>query len=155
MKTIISFVLFLAFQIRAFCGECPVAIKPVNEASLTISPKQSAYPGKKWMTRKFRVENTTGREFYVFGHSLDNVFVQIHTKDPESGKWLSRGVGFCGTGASKMLIPQSSAFTVNVNLPLEISAREFTIEFTRSFGPGPQAAGETTRSEPLSMKSKQ
>lgn len=155
MKTIITFALLLTLQIPVFCGESPVAIKPLTEASLTISPKESAYPGKKWMTRKFKVENTSGREFYVSGHSLDNVFVQIHTKDPESGKWVSRGMGFCGTGASKMLISQGSAFTVTVNLPIEISDREFTIEFSRTFGPGPQAAGETTRSEPLSMKSKQ
>ncbi len=106
------------------------------------------------MTRKFRVQNTSGREFYVFGDSLDHVFVQIHTKDPESGKWVSRGAGFCGTGASKLLVPQESAFTVTVNLPIEISERDFMIEFTRTFGLGPQAAGEDTKSGPLSMKSK-
>lgn len=154
MKTIITFALFLAVQIPAHCGESPVTTTPVTEASLTTSPKESAYPGKQWTTRRFKIKNTSGRSFYVFGYSLDNVFVQIHTKDPESGKWVSRSVGFCGTGASKILIPQDSAFTVTVNLPVEISDREFTIEFTRTFGLGPQAAGETTTSEPLSMKSK-
>jgi hypothetical protein len=154
MKALVKFALFLTLQIPALCGESPVTTTPVTEASLTISPNESAYPGKQWMTRKFRIENTSGRNFYVFGYSLDHVFVQIHTKDPESGKWVSRGVGFCGTGASKILIPQDSAFTVTVNLPVEISDREFTIEFNRTFGLGPQATGETTTSEPLSMKSK-
>ncbi|MES2661160.1 MAG: hypothetical protein V4689_21240 [Verrucomicrobiota bacterium] len=154
MKTLIPVALLLALQIPALCGESPVTTTPVTEASLTISPKESAYPGKQWITRQFRIENTSGRKFYVSGYSPDHVFVQIHTKDPESGKWVRRIAGFCATGASKILIPQDSAFTVTVNLPVEISDREFTIEFTRTFGFGSQAAGETTTSEPLSMKSK-
>lgn len=154
MKSFITFAFFLALQILALCDESPIATTPLTEATLTISQKDSAYPGKEWITRKFSIKNTSDWSFYMRGHSLDHVFVEIHTKDPESGNWVSRNMGYCGTGAAKILTAQNSAFTVTVSLPVEFSNREFAFEFHRTFGLEEKEPGEITKTEGPSMKSK-
>ena len=153
MKNLLVYAFFAIVQIPAFAQDRPpIETVPISEASITISPKGSAYPGKQWKTRSFRIENTSERDFFVTGGSLDNVFIQVYTLDPTSGKWTSRGLLYCGFGSGRHIVRSGSAFTAKINLPIEHSERKFLIEFTR-YSDASDHKGTVTSTLPLSMKS--
>ena len=152
MKTLMALALLALLQVPGRAADIsPIEAAPVAEASITISPKDSAFPGKRWKTRKFQIKNTSGKDFFVYGHSLDTVFIQVSTKDPESGKWVSRELLYCGTGAGRHLVKAGAVFFAMVNLPVDVADREFRIEFTRH-SDARDEQGELTKTESLSMK---
>lgn len=132
MKTLLT-VAFLAILRISACAEDrpPVEAVPIAEASTTVSPKGSAYPGKRWMTRSFKITNTSERDFFVTGGSLDHVFLQVFTLDPTSGEWKSRGMFYFGFGARQCLVKPGSAFTASISLPIELSNRSILIELKK------------------------
>ena len=153
MKTLLTFTFLAILLVQAYAeDQSPINAVPVSVASITISPRGSAYPGKQWMSRKITIKNTSGQDFLVYGGSLNQVFIQIYTMDPKSGKWISRGMLYCGFGSGRHLVKTGTAFTANVSLPIEISERDFLIEFTRYSSTHDQK-GKITRTQPLNMKS--
>lgn len=155
MKTLLTLGLLAIIHLSVIAEENrPIHAAPVADASITISPKDSAYPGKKWMTRKFKIKNISGQDFFVIGDSLDHLFFQIFTKEPKTGEWTNYGLGFCGTGARAHTIKSGSTFTVSVSLPIEISNRDFVIEFDRHIIVSRNSSrNKKTRTLPLRMKS--
>lgn len=152
MKTLMTLALLALLQVPADAAETPlIEAAPVAPASITVSPKDSAFPGKRWKTRKFGIKNTSGKDFFVSGHSLENVFIQVFTKDPASGNWVSRGLGYCGTGAGLHQVKSGAVFFATVSLPVDVADREFMIEFSRH-SDALDEKGILTRTEPLSMK---
>ncbi len=152
MKTLMTLALLALLQVPGDAAEiAPIEAAPVGQASITVSPKDSAFPGKRWKTRKFQIKNTSSKDFFVYGHSLENVFIQVFTKEPDSGKWVSRELGYCGTGAGPQRLKSGSAFVALVSLPVDIADREFVIEFTRH-SDALDEKGELTKTQPLSMK---
>jgi len=153
MKILLKVAFLLVLRINVSAEEqLPITVVPITEASVFASPQGSANAGKQWMTRKFKIKNTSGRNFFIFGHSLDDVVTTSLTKDPGTGKWVRNGRVSCMVGASPILVVQGSAFTATVTLPIEMSDREFVIEFTRGIDASFRNGGETTRSLPLCMK---
>jgi hypothetical protein len=152
MKTLITLT-FLAFlHVEADAADiASIEVAPVAPASITVSPKDSAFPGKQWKTRKFEIKNTSAVDFLVSGHSLNHVFIQVFTKDVDSGKWVSRGLGYCGTGAGLHRVKSGGAFFATVSLPEDIAGREFMIKFTR-YSNSSDNKGESTQTQALSMK---
>ena len=128
-----------------------IEVSPVSEAVLETSPKDSAYAGKRWMTRKFEIRNVSGTDFFVHGHSLKNVFIDVLTKDPASGEWVSRGYGYCGTGAGRHRVAPGKAFSVTIHLPEELADREFVIQFTQ-YPNDPNSKGVEVKTPALRMK---
>ena len=152
MKTLMTLALLALLRVPGDAAEIvPIVAAPVAPASITVSPKASAFPGKRWMTQKFEIKNTSGKDFFVSGHSLENVFIQVFTKDPESGKWVSRGLGYCGTGAGLHRVKSGAVFFAAVSLPVDVADREFMIEFSRH-SDALDENGILTKTEPLSMK---
>ncbi len=144
--------LLACFQVLGDAAEiAPVEATPAAPASITVSPKDSAFPGKRWKTRKFQIKNTSGKDFFVSGHSLENVFIQVFTKDPDSGRWVSRGLGYCGTGAGLHRVESGAVFFATVNLPVDVADREFMIELSRH-SDALDEQGILTKTEPLRMK---
>jgi len=152
MKTLITLT-FLAFlHVAADAADiASIKVAPVAPATITVSTKDSAFPGKRWKTRKFEIKNTSAADFFVHGHSLNNVFIQVFTKDANSGKWVSRGLGYCGTGAGSHRVKSGEAFFATVSLPEEIAGLEFMIEFTR-YSDSSDSKGKRIQTQSLSMK---
>lgn len=152
MKSLLTLVLLAVLQVPSGAADrAPITATPVAQSTSKVSPKDSAIPGKKWMSRKFQIKNTSGKDFFVHGQSLDLVFIQILTKDPDTGKWESQGLGYCGTGAGLHRVKVAAAFNVTVSLPTDIAEREFIIEFTRYQDANQNDEGKQTRTQPLSM----
>ena len=152
MKTLMTLALFTLLQLPGDAAEiAPIEVAPVAPATTTVSPKDSAFPGKCWKTRKFEIKNTSGKDFFVYGHSLEQVFIQVFTKDLESGKWVSRGLGYCGTGAGLHRVKSGAVFSATVSLPVDEADREFMIDFSR-YSDALDKKGTLTKTEPLSMK---
>lgn len=153
MKTLLTFAFLAILGVPTYAEERPpIEAVPVSEASITVSPKGSAYPGKQWLTRMIKIKNTSGQDFFVSGGSLNHVFIQVYTLDPKSGEWISRELVYCGFGSGQHLVAVDSAFTAKVSLPVELSNRAFLIEFTRR-SDARDKMGKITRTLPLSMKS--
>jgi hypothetical protein len=152
MKILITLT-FLAFlHVAADAADiASIEVAPVAPATITVSPKDSAYPGKRWKTRKFEIKNTSATDFFVYGHSLNNVFIQVSTKNVDSGKWESRGLAYCGTGAGSHRVKSGEAFFATVNLPEDIAGRDFMIEFTM-YSDISDHKGERIQTQSLSMK---
>jgi hypothetical protein len=151
MQTLMTLGLLALLQVPADAAETPpIEAAPVAPASITVSPQDSAFPGKRWMTRKFEIKNTSGKDSFVSGHSLENVFIQVFTKDPESGKWTSRELGYCGTGSGLHRVKSGAVFFATVSLPVDVADREFMIEFSRHSDTLDEK-GTLTKTEPLSM----
>lgn len=152
MKSLMTLALLALLQLPGDAAEIsPIEAAPTAPASITVSPKDSAFPGKQWKTRKFEIKNTSGKDFFVYGHSLAHVFIQVYTEDPESGKWVSRGMGYCGTGAGRHRVESGAAFSATVSLPTDVADREFVIEFTRH-SDAHDEKGKLTKTKSLSMK---
>ena len=128
-----------------------IEVKAVSEAVFETSPKDSAYAGKRWMTRKFEIRNVSATDFFVHGHSLRNVFIDVLTKDPASGEWVSRGYGYCGTGARRHRVAPGEVFSVEVSLPVDLADREFVIQFTQ-YPDDPLSKGVEVKTPALRMK---
>jgi len=153
MKTMLTFAFVAILGVPAYAEERPpIEAVPVSEASITVSPKGSAHPGKQWLTRMIKIKNTSGQDFFVSGGSLNHVFIQVYTLDPKSGEWISRELLYCGFGAGQHLVKADSAFTARVSLPIELSERPFVIEFTR-YSDAHDQKGKITRTLRLSMMS--
>lgn len=99
-----------------------------GKTRVITSPKESAYPGKKWLEETVTAKNVTNNVFFVSGHSLEHVFVGVSTKDPVKNEWVSRGLGYCGTGASLHPLKPGESFSATVDIPIELSAREYRID---------------------------
>ncbi len=153
MKTLMTLALLTLLQVPGVAADrAPIETAPVVRASIAVAQKDSGVvPGTRWMTRKFRIKNTSGKDFFVYGHSLDNVFVDVLTKDPDSGKWVSQDLFHCGVDAGPHCVKSGSAFYVTVSLPIDIADREFIIEFGR-YADARDDKGELTKTRPLSMK---
>ena len=153
IKTLVTFACVAMFGVSAYGEERPpIEAVPVSEASITVSPKGSAHPGKQWLTRMIKIKNTSGQDFLVSGGSLNHVFIQVYTLDPKSGEWISRELLYCGFGSGRHLVKTDSEFTASVSLPIELSERDFLIEFRR-YSDAHDQKGKITRTLPLSMKS--
>jgi hypothetical protein len=127
-----------------------LAFLPSNKPNVVVSPEGSAYPGKKWLQDTVTVQNTDERPLYVFGDSLQHVFVQVYTEDVVKNEWASRGLGYCGTGAGYQLVKPRESFTAEIVLPENLSDREYKVELEVYSVPG--AGSETIRSQPLCMR---
>ena len=152
MKTLITLMFIALLHVAADAADiASIEVAPVAPATITVSPKDSAFAGKRWKTRKFEIKNTSTVDFFVNAHSLNYVFIQVFTKDVDSGKWVSRGLGYCGTGASLHRVKSGGAFFATVNLPEDIADSEFMIEFQR-YSDSNDNKGISTQTKPLSMK---
>ena len=127
-----------------------MAFVPSSKAKVVISPEGSAYPGRKWVQDTVKVQNADQRPIYVFGHSLQHVFLQVYTKDTGKNEWVSRGLGYCGTGADYQSVKPGESFTAELSLPRELSDREYRVEVdvyaTTNSDP------ESVLSQPLRMR---
>ena len=108
-------------------AEIKLAAKAVGEAEETWTDKT----GKRWVSQKVQLENNTGEDFFVYGYSKDQPFVQISVRDPETGKTKSLGLGYCGTGAGLYRIERGASFMCHVDLCEAQVAAGFVVELTR------------------------
>jgi hypothetical protein len=107
-----------------------VEVKPLGKAVSALSPDGGAVGAGAWKSRKFQIRNISKSPLYLMGHSMDEMLVDLSTRNPETQKWEPSGLITCGIGAEMQVVNPGATFTVRVVLPEHISDREFKIEFT-------------------------
>jgi hypothetical protein len=104
-----------------------LAFSQSGGARIAISPADSAFPGRKWLEQTVTVRNVTDHTVFVFGHSLEHIFVDVATRDPLKGEWGPLGLGYCGTGAKLHPLGPGESFPVTISLPIELADRDYKI----------------------------
>lgn len=115
-----------------------LAFSQSGSARVVVSPPESPYPGRKRLEQAVIVTNATNHAVFVFGHSLDHVFVEVATRDPLKDEWSSLGLGYCGTGAKLYPLAPGDSFLATIRLPIEFADREYKVAVDLYSGDGQQ-----------------
>ncbi|MEM7386587.1 MAG: hypothetical protein AAF514_16730 [Verrucomicrobiota bacterium] len=107
--------------------------------------------GPTWHLCSLTIRNRSARPFFLYGHGPTAPFIGMETKNPTSGKWEKRMLGYCGTGAGYHKVKPGASFTTSVSLPADLAGREFVVEVTR-YPKKDHKAGVVERSPAFRLK---
>ena len=95
--------------------------------TLTASIESTVIASGNWLIQDVVLRNDTGRDFYIYGYSKDDPFIGVQLKDLETGKWVGKGLGYCGTGAGFHRVASGERFKCSVGLQREDAGKEFAV----------------------------
>ena len=127
MKTFIACALLLLLLTFAMATEPAVRLR-LGAPERIKAPKGSATAGSTWVTFPVHVANVSNGSIWLHGHSLRSPFYGLFTRQKDSDAWITRGIGFCGTGASRHQLRAGAATTFSVSVPVRYVGQQLRVE---------------------------
>jgi hypothetical protein len=150
MNTFVACALLLLSSSFAITAEPSVQLR-LGTPERVKAPKGSATAGSTWVTFPVHVDNLTTHSIWLHGHGLNSPFYQLFTRRTDSETWLTRGMGFCGTGAKRHQLRAGATTTFSVSVPVRYVGQQLRVEL-RAYQSADDATPDTINSEGVPIK---
>ena len=127
MKAPWRVLLIWVFCAGAWAADPPAVAITVGDSREIVAPRGSATAGSTWIEFDTTYRNLSKKSIWIDGYSPNHVFCDLETRSDDKDKWVSYGLMYCGTGASRHKIPPDVSHRFKVALPEKYRASEFRV----------------------------